>query len=389
MPLNYLDLQGQVTKLGESTVRRRAELAERLARCQALLHEHAGDLTMLQQKVEEAVSRDKGLRCALPLTERLDSHIPAGKSAVVCTILSADGSQMTPDPHGAVFYGLVNVGVFRMSSDGSGVPETHTWSELIFEEANPDQNEFISEDLVSLRRDVREREILADLAKQESAPPITLTDGPLELYHEPRENKTFEAYFKDYLAALDDLALIGSVTAGYVDRPRAALLIATLELLVPDNSEDDFATAAHPFAGVSDLMLMEELLQPGERSALFALQFRNADKFSGRKALHFFYLNVGSDKTPSLARVEVPLWVVETPGALEQLQAVLVEQARQAGAHPYPYALIRAHETAVVKMDEHEALESLIQAELLRRRLPPGENSQKLLNKLVGKRTRY
>jgi hypothetical protein len=382
MPLNCLELRGAIQHLGETTLRRRAELADRLQRCQAALREQAGNLKELQRAVEEAVSRDRGLRCALPLTERLDSHFPVKAAAGDYTLLSADGSQITPNPHAAVFYGLVNVGVFRMTSAADCVPETHTWSELISEEEG---QEPLTEDLVNLRRDVRERELLAELANKESAPLLTLTDGPLELYQEPRNEAVFRRYFDQYLAALDELALLGTVTAGYVDRPRAALLTATLGLM---NSKDEDSGAA-PFTGVSDLMLMDDLLQPGERSALFALQFRNAESFEGRKALHFFYLKVGSERASSIARVEVPLWVVETPGALDLLQAVLVEQAAQAGAHPYPYALIRAHETAVVRMDEHDALDLLIQQELLLRGLPPGESSQKLINKLVGKRTRY
>lgn len=385
MPLNYLELRGAIQHLGETTLRRRAELAERLQRCQTALREQAGNLKELQQVVEEAVSRDRGLRCALPLNERLDSHFPIKTIDQEYTLLAADGSQITPNPHAAVFYGLVNVGVFRMTSIAYCVPETHTWSDLISEEEVQERQEPLTEDLVSLRRDVREREIMAELAHQESPSLITLTDGPLELYQEPRNEAVFRRYFDQYLAALDELALLGTITAGYVDRPRAALLTATLDLA---NQKEESSTTSS-FAGVSDLMLMEELLQPGERSALFALQFRSAASFEGRKALHFFYLKVGSETFSSIARVEVPLWVVETPGALELLQAVLVEQAAQAGSHPYPYALIRAHETAVVKMDEHDALDLLIQQELLGRGLPAGEVSQKLINKRIGNRTRY
>lgn len=385
MPLNYVELKQQVSNLGKATLRRKEELAERLNRCQALLNEHAGDLVLLQRLVEEAASREHGLRCAIPVSERLDTHLPARAGISDHVLLAADGSQITPDPHAAVFYGLVNVGVFRMSTKADEIPTANSWSELIFEGENPDDNEYISEDLVSLRRDTRERQIMAELAKRESAPLMTLTDGPLELYHEPRGEKAFEAYFKQYLAALDELALLNTVTAGYVDRPRAALLTATLELLVKNGNDKDVGA----FKGVTDLMLMEGLLAPGERSAVFALQFRNAASFEGSKTLHFFYLNVGSERVPSIARVEVPLWVVEAPDALTLLQSVLVEQARQAGVSPYPYALTRAHETAVVKMDEHEALDRMIEDELLARGLAPAVISQKLANKLVGKRTRY
>jgi hypothetical protein len=51
--------------------------------------------------------------------------------------------------------------------------------------------------------------------------------------------------------------------------------------------------------------------------------------------------------------------------------------------------LIRAHETAVVKLDEGEALKLLIQKELLQRGLPLSTDSEKLANKKVGARTRY
>jgi len=225
-------------------------------------------------------------------------------------------------------------------------------------------------------RDVHEREILADLAQNEAAPLVTLTDGPLELYHEPRQEKAFEHYFKQYLAALDDLALNQVITAGYVDRPRADLVVKLLELVAPEDESAD-----RPFAGVTDLQLFESILNLGERSAVFKLQSSSADVFANKKALHFFYINVGSVGQPALARVEVPLWVVEDPHAMSLLQSVLVEQSHQAGSRPYPYPLIRAHEIAVVKMDDHNQISEMIEQELLNHGLPPTLNSNKQSHK--------
>jgi hypothetical protein len=387
MPLNYLNLRPQITHLGEATASRQTELASRLQQCQALLHDQAGNLVRLQQKVEQAAAKEKNLRCAVPVTEPLDAHFPAPQTSLACTILSADGSQITPNPHEAVFYGVVNVGVFRMQPGSGLAPSTEVDTELIYEEGNPDENELITEELVNLRRDVRERQILARLAKDIPAPVFTLTDGPLELYHEPRENAQYKHYFEEYLDALSDLALLNAITAGYVDRPRAALLVNLLELAArPDAAADRIS---HPFAGLSDLALMRALLSPGERSAVFALQSRSSKEFTGRKALHFFYLDVGSETRPVIARVEIPLWVAGSPDSLALLHALLLDQAHQSGAHPYPYALIRAHETAVVKLDEGEALKLLIQKELLQRGLPLSADSEKLVNKKVGVRTRY
>ncbi len=387
MPINYVNMQPQIAQMAKTASIRHHETLDRLEKCSHLLEQYAGNLPGLQRAAEERLQSEKNLRCAIPFSEPLTTHEPASLSLPSCTILAADGSQITPDPHSAVFYGLINVGVFRMSLGRGETPQANSWSDLIYEEGDPENNEFISEDLISLKRDVFEREIMATLAKQETAPVITLTDGPLELYHEPRNEEVFKRHFKKYISALQELALLETLTAGYIDRPRAALLVNLLELVSPPGPNGELPR--HPFAGVSDLDLMEKLLQSGERSAVFALQSSSTNKYEGNLALHFFYLNVGRPNKPAIARVEIPLWVARSNEKITLIQSVLYEQASQAGAAPYPYALTRAHETAVVKIDEHDYLETLIQNELIAHGLPLSMISQKLMNKLVGKRTRY
>ncbi len=383
MPIDYLNVQPQITQLGEAATERFKQVATRKENCLSVLEQYADRIPDLQGLVAEKRLKDKSLRCAMPFSEALNTHLSGSVQPDSFVLLAADGSQITPDPHAAIYYGLVNVGVFRISFGRGESPQTHSWSELIYEESDPDNREFLSEDLISLKRDVFERRIMAQLAAQESAPVLTLTDGPLELYHEPRNEQVFKKHFDQYIDALQELALLETLTAGYIDRPRAALLVSLLELTVSQNSDE------HPFAGVSDLDLMAELLAPGERSAVFALQSSSSDKYPEKLALHFFYLNVGSNTHPAIARVEIPLWVASSNDKVSLIQRVLIDQAAQAGAHPYPYALTRAHETAVVKMDEHDYLESLIENELLARGFSPAAISEKLMNKLVGKRTRY
>jgi hypothetical protein len=376
MPVNFLNLKPQIQALAETAVSHRSEIAQKLADCQALLFQYSERQKDLQEVVEIRANENKGLRCAVPVLESLTTHHSVSLPATACTILSADGSQINPDPHGSALYGLVNVGVFRMQPGSGLAPETKTFSNLLYDEDLHPSGGLASEDLIALMRDVKEREILADLAQNEIAPLVTLTDGPLELYHEPRNEKDFERYFKQYLAALDDLALNQVITAGYVDRPRADLVVKLLELVAPENESTE-----RPFAGVTDLQLFETILNAGERSAVFKLQSSSADAFANKKALHFFYINVGSAGQPALARVEIPLWVVEDPHSMSLLQSVLVEHSHQAGSRPYPYPLIRAHEIAVVKMDDHNQISELIEGELLKHGLPPSFNSNKQSHK--------
>lgn len=383
MPINFLNVKPQIQALADAAVTRGEELAQKLDACRALLVQYQNEIRVMQKTVEESAAQNKGLRCAVPVEEPLTTHLPAHLPAPPCTILAADGSQINPDPHGTALFGLVNVGVFRVQPGSGNAPGVKTFSDLLFDETLQTAGGLATEDLIALMRDVREREILAKMSHDENSPLVSLTDGPLELYHEPRQEKAFEHYFISYLAALDELALNQVITAGYVDRPRADLVVKMVELLVPLDAQK-----GRPFGGVTDLALFEPILAPGERSAVFKLQSSSADSFEGRKALHFFYLNVGVEDKPALARVEVPLWVIENPSSMNLLQSVLVEQSRQAGARPYPYPLIRAHEIAVVKRDDQEQILTMIETELIRRGFKPALNSNKQSHKQQSGRRR-
>lgn len=378
MPINYLALNKQISQMGKDARTREAEMQSALDRLSRLLDEHAGDILYLQQKVEEAAAKARGLRCAVPVSEPLNAHIPCSLPAPACTLFAADGSQVNPDPHDTVLYGLVNIGVFCIQPGSGLVPSEITQSSLLYGDALYSAGGTASEELISLLRDVREREMLAELAKSVPAPAVTLTDGQLELFHEPREDIQFRPEFDKYLKALDDLAINDVITAGYVSRPRVSLVIHLLSLVSDGNQVDVESTG---FAGLTDTALFSNILGPGERSAIFRLQSRSSGDYPGRKALHFFYLNVGTTSRPAFARIEIPLWVAEVPQHVKLLHSVLVEQAHLSGAVPYPYPLIRAHEIAVVKMTDREQLTRMIESELIRQGFTPGRKSEKQVHK--------
>ena len=382
MPLDFLNLQGQAQKYAEAAATLRQEREGKLQACQALMQEFDSNLEELRAIVVASAAQNKGLRCAVPLEEPLSTHLGVELPAPACTILAADGSQINPDPHGEELFGLVNVGVFTMKPGSGSAPEMTINSSLLFDEALHPNDSLASEALIALMRDTREREILAEMAHAEASPVIALTDGPLELFREPRTEQVFNNYFEKYLAALDRLATHQVITAGYVDRPRADLVVKMLELASPNKVEQ-------PFRGVSDLALFEPILKSGERSAVFRLQSSSAEYYSneiesgkaGPRTLCFFYLNVGSESQPALARVETPLRVVENQAMMELLQSVLVEQSKQLGSRPYPYPLLRAHEIAVVKIEDHTQVLEMLQKELIRCGIMPGFTSNKQFGK--------
>ena len=297
-------------------------------------------------------------------------------------ILAADGSQINPDRHASVDYCLVNVGTIQMQYGSSTSPVTDVRSRLFYDDQMYTSAGRITERLVALRRDLRERELLAELADGQNLPIITLTDGPLELWvgreSEP-EAKEYEKHFKDYLKALQKLHKMGASAAGYIDRPCGDLLVRLLEIALLDLDEiEKVGREFRPLRGITDAELFKEILKSGERSAVFGIQSRSAGKYAAELALHFFYLNVGKDdEHPYPVRVEIPAWVVENTQMLNDIHAVLVHQCKVMGGRTYPYLLHRSHEVAVVTQDEKHQLENMISLELHKRGVTVSDVSQK------------
>lgn len=261
-------------------------------------------------------------------------------------------------------------------------PVTTVRSQLFYDEQMYIGGGRITERMVALMRDLRERMLLADLAKDVKPPVITLTDGPLELWvgrEGALEAREYENRFKEFLGALRELHSLGATTAGYIDKPRGDLLVRLLEIAtLPDDELDKAGREHRPFHGIADADLFYFLLEPGERSSVFGIQSRNADKYTAELALHFFYLNVGRDDVhPYPVRVEIPAWVANDSQKLDDLHAILVKQCQVLGSRTYPYLLHRSHEVAVVTQDEKKQVENMIALELYRRGIEVGGESQK------------
>lgn len=370
MALDFQQVRQQVIEMGENAPRRAQYLSEKRQEALAILEEFAADIQPLQAKVEAAISANPNLRCAVPKEDNLNHSAACPNVPEKVTILAADGSQINPDRHASVDYCLVNVGAIQMQVGEVGSPITTVRSRLLYDQQMFVAGSRITERMVALMRDLSERTMLAELSQGVELPIITFTDGPLELWvgrEGALEAREYERMFKEYLGALRELHLKGASTAGYIDKPRGDLLVRLLEIAILPQDELDKAGRDHrPYRGaVVDADLFAVLLAPGERSAVFEIQSRNADKYTAELALHFFYLNVGRDqKYPYPVRVEIPAWVANDNQMLDDLHAMLVQQCQVLGTRTYPYLLHRSHEVAVVTQDEKRQVEDMIAVEL-------------------------
>ncbi|NWG34781.1 MAG: DNA double-strand break repair nuclease NurA [Chloroflexi bacterium] len=386
MPINYQEVYTQIQTIGAGAKERKKRKEEAQARAREWFAAFDSQLDLLRSKVDSARAIDPNLRCAYPLDEPLASSFDVRPASVSPTLIAADGSQINPDRHAAVQFGLVNVGAIIMKMKSAEPPQIVTDSELLFGDDLLPNGIPMSDGMVALKRDLAERKKLDDLSKEIHGPVITFTDGPIELWGMKGDDPTsYEDFIEKYKGVLSRLQSRGVITAGYVDKPSADLVVRLLEIAIADNEQIQKLREFHPLRGVSDRWLYGErenpLLKPGHRSAVFKIQSSSEKRYTGVLSLHFFYLNVGTEGHPWPVRVEIPKWVADDREKLNLLQAVLVEQCRMMGSKPYPYLLNRAHEIAVVKNEEKQQIEQLLAMELSKQ----GEETDSASPKQTGK----
>ena len=393
MPVNLIDIQRKLNDFSAQARARKEVIAVRQQEAANLVETYANRLDELKDKAGRTIERMPRLRCALPVDEPLNAAVPCPDLPETFTVLAADGSQINPSRHSRVAFCVINVAVVKILRGSGLAPAISTHSQLLdYETVFLPAGGMISEGMVALKRDLREREALLEMGDDLVYPALSMTDGPLELYREPQEAQAFNRTLDRYIEVLSQLRDRGLMTLGYIDKPGSDLITRLLEL--SQLNEDDWAgfqQGKRRFAGVNDVhLLLPVLKNPGERSAVFAIHSEIGQRFQGSLALHFFYLNVGKPDQPHLARVEVPGWVADDRELLGTLQAVLVEQAAIMGTRPYPYVLHRAHEEAVVSLPESLYVEEMIVAAFDRRGIPVDERSYKQFHKdLPTRKTRY
>lgn len=391
MSLNFPRLLPQIDALGQAVAEREAELAGRLpAALRALDSATSLAPQAVQDKVARAGDRWRG---AIPTDEPIGAHFEASTSAPGLTVIGADGSQVYPDRHASALYFALNIGSIVIRHDSSEAPTADTQPFVHFrdEDLYTQDGGLITAPLVNGLRDAAEMEALARLAAASVGPRLALLDNGLLLWLalQVREQNRHEVdrALREYLAHLDHLKASGAAVAGLIDRPRSADVLALLHLAgLPLESISDEALRLSPFRGLTDRSLFARLLPPGHRSGRFIdASPVNRDFKARHQQVHFFYLNTGPQGM--IARVEIPEWVAARTDLLDLVHAGILQECRTTGG--YPYALVRAHELAVLSPAERRELDRLVTASLQRRQLQPRLSQKALTKKWLGPRKRH
>lgn len=367
MALDLTQLEPQLEHMAQAVSHRAQEQAVRVPEAQALLRSLAANRPALTAKL--AAVRGLAWAGAVPLDDALAAAYPAPALPQPCTILAADGSQILPDRHRPAMYYLINIGCIILRLGTGAAPEQISRPQLFFSDEDLYENDsLISSARITARRDVQEVGELARLAPAEAsrARAVALVDNGLLLYlslqeYERAIKKDFIAQHISHLRALEQA---GVPVAGVIDRPRAANVLRLLHLATLDATaiSQDAVRSLGAFQRLTDAELFS-FLQPGERSAVFALTAPDNRSYyePEGQGVCVFYLNAAGN----ILRVETPQWVAAHPPFLEIVHAALIEQCHITGG--FPYVLTRAHELAVVSAAEHADVEARVGLKLARR----------------------
>jgi hypothetical protein len=390
MSLDLPALLPQMESLGRSASERAADQSVRLPQAlEAFAAASRLSREEIQHRLERAGTRWPG---AYPTAEPIDGVYACPPHPQRLHILAADGSQVYPDRHGLALFYLVNIGSLHIDIGSGEAPEASTTSRLVFEEADlyGEEEGLIPSAMIDGQRDVAEMGELARRSQTAAGLTLAILDNGLLLWLALQARDVHRAEVARltaaYLEELGRLKSAGAAVAGFVDRPRNANVLALLHLasLAPEQVTEE-ALRVHRWRGLTDRALYSRRLRPGERSARFEHaspvneQFRQAGH-----AVEFFYLCCGQDQ---IARVEIPSWVGADPGLLATVHAGVIGQCR--ASQGFPYALVRAHELAVVTLQDRQALEEMVAETLLRHGLPAATSQKALTKQWTGARRRH
>ncbi len=281
------------------------------------------------------------------------------------SVAATDGSQIFPDRHEISPCYLLNIGYVLLHYGTDERPLLSSRPSLYWRDDDlypqwGGRRTAINRDMVGFRRSLLELTELAELAAASQAAgheTVALTDGTLVFWGlEGRPPDFRQASLTALVSSFDLLASRRIPIAGYISRPGSPEVINALRVSIcpveggADCDRCPWLGQVPPCASVesvSDAVLFRQILQRGERSALFESGSRVLEDY-GAHQIFFFYIHAGDE----IGRVEVPRYVAEDEELLQLVHATIVDQAAKGGG--YPVSLAEAHERAVVRGPERE-----------------------------------
>jgi hypothetical protein len=386
-------VSGMISRLKDA----REERQQRLKFALDTLSNQTIDLDALKRKI--AASRTTWL--VADLVDGLDRRYQAPPTPNEFTVMATDGSHIDVDRHRSTRCYLINIGLAVIHYGGepdatlASSPRLYSSDEdLVITPSGGGREQPVEGTILGIKRAVEECRHLADLAGAlpEGSTSLALLDGTLILWGlEAYPEFVTEALLGNgLLRSLDEMKKLNRdrrlALASYISFPRSTDVVNVLRVAICPHEPPDCDRCCPPgkardceaVAGVRDRELFMNLLESGERSALFISPSRIVREHYGEHNIYFFYLKVNDE----IARVEMPQWAAENNDLLDITHSLVLDQCRR--GHGYPVALSEAHEQAVVTGADRENFWELVESSMVAEHIPSIGSA-----KSMSKRTRW
>lgn len=350
--------------------RRRVEIA------QLLMTQATGrQQTLVDQLVE---GRDRLLFAAAEPIEPLDTQIALSTAPVAHSVISSDGSQISPSHHEIAYCYLLNISRVIIHYGQSRYPTLDSLPEVIYRPEDlyaSRQWGIRTEEWMGYKRTAAEAVMLGELGLETAAsqdadvPALALTDGSLIYWFlEQIPVAARDEILLPVLESWERLRQARIPAMGYISASRSGEALNFLRLQAcPFDTPDCMSNCEHQrnqapcqtFSPLRDVTLWSTALSPGERGPLWK---SSADILScyGDHAVYFCYVHVGAE----VARVEFPEWVVKDSELLDTALSLMLAQVQK--GFGYPVALAEAHNQAVVRGGDRTRFFTLLEQQMIR-----------------------
>jgi hypothetical protein len=379
----------QIQAAAQSTSAGREDAFQRLA---ALLE--AALRPDIAASIEAKARASRGVYNYLPASPREDVGVRHTAPALPpdFAVAATDGSHIASDRHLPMRCYLINTGgcllTYGSHSDARFFSEPRLYArdeDLDLTDPGAPMSEVpVDGVILGVKRAVMEMEALADLAKQVPGdiPLLALVDGTLILWGLAGERTPpfvprmlIDEGLVPAMESLREQARARSLAlVSYISLPGSPEVVNALRLVFCPYSVADcrqhcggIRSGQRPcdtVHGFADRALFQALLEPGERSALFATRSSIVRDHYGPHQVCFCYVNMGEE----IARIEMPEWAATDGALLGMAHALVLDQCRR--GQGYPVALSESHEQAVVTSGDREQFRTMVEEALQDEHLP-------------------
>ena len=284
-------------------------------------------------------------------------------------VAAVDGSHIDVDRHLAAQCFLINIGSCLIKYGDDSYAELQTKPTLYATDENmviksaDNRTQRIQGSVLGIKRHIEELKELAGLINQipAEAPCSLFVDGTLfpvgmSIFPQFVRDQFFDEIKETMNLLFQESNNRKMSVSAYISYPGHSEIVETLRLLICDEIAGT-GICKGCIEGVKDRDIFFKLLEPGQRSPVFA---RNTTLGHTNIAtdIAFFYLNAGNE----IVRIEMPYWSIEHNDIIELAHGTSLDQSKRGPG--YPTVLIEAHEQAIVTTADRESFVELVELSL-------------------------